>query len=163
MPPRPRSAISGTVCIWASCGPVLIVGRGAGSHRLIVVSHHSRVSVIVIDVPPAEHEREMEFWQAATGRALTRVDPHPEYHGTALPGGDTWLLVQRLGQGPARVHLDIHTDDLPAEVTRLEELGAQRVAQVHAWQVMRDPAGLPFCVVPDPPGTLSNSNAQRWD
>ena len=29
--------------------------------------------------------------------------------------------------------------------------------------LMRDPAGLPFCVVPDPPGTLTDANAQRWD
>jgi len=28
---------------------------------------------------------------------------------------------------------------------------------------MRDPAGLVFCVVPDPPGTLTEDNAQRWD
>jgi hypothetical protein len=29
--------------------------------------------------------------------------------------------------------------------------------------VMRDPAGLTFCIVPDPPGTLNDDNAQRWD
>jgi hypothetical protein len=121
------------------------------------------VSVIVIDVPPEDHDREMAFWQAATGRPLTRVDSHPEYHGTALPSGENWLLIQRLGQGPARMHLDIRTDDLPAEVARLEELGAQRVAQVHSWQVMLDPAGLPFCVVPERPGTLDDRNAQHWD
>jgi len=28
---------------------------------------------------------------------------------------------------------------------------------------MRDPAGLPFCVIPEPPGALNDSNAQRWD
>ena len=30
------------------------------------------------------------------------------------------------------------------------------------WQLL-DPAGLVFCVVPDPPGTLTEDNAQRWD
>jgi hypothetical protein len=62
-----------------------------------------------------------------------------------------------------RVHVDIRTDDLPAEVARLEKLGAERVQQVHSWQVMRDPAGLLFCVLPEPPGALDDSNAQRWD
>ena len=46
------------------------------------------------------------------------------------------------------MHLDIHTDDLDAEVARLEKLGAERVQQVHGWWVMRDPAGLLFCVLP---------------
>jgi hypothetical protein len=60
------------------------------------------------------------------------------------------------------VHLDIHTDNLDAEVERLESLGAQRVRQAAAWWVMRDPAGLPFCVITAPEGTLSEANAQRW-
>jgi len=29
--------------------------------------------------------------------------------------------------------------------------------------VLRDPAGLLFCVLPEPPGSLDDSNAQRWD
>jgi hypothetical protein len=31
------------------------------------------------------------------------------------------------------------------------------------WQLMRDPAGLVFCVIPEPPGELNDSNARRWD
>jgi hypothetical protein len=130
---------------------------------LNVVTHHSRLGAVVIDVPPEGHGQELAFWQAATGQPLARFGEHPEYHGGTLPGGDTSLLVQRLGDGPGRVHLDIVTDDLAAEVARLEGLGAQRVGQVHAWQVMRDPAGLTFCVVPQPPGTLDDTNAARWD
>lgn len=61
------------------------------------------------------------------------------------------------------VHIDIHTDDLPAEINRLENLGAERVQQAHSWQVMRDPAALLFCVIPEPPGALNDGNARRWD
>ncbi len=50
-------------------------------------------------------------------------------------------------QHPSRVHLDIETDDIPAEVARLERLGAQRVAAVHDWVVMQAPTGQRFCVV----------------
>jgi hypothetical protein len=39
---------------------------------------------------------------------------------------------------------------------------ARRVQRVRSWQVMRDPAGLLFCVLPDPPGTLHEGNAHRW-
>ena len=127
------------------------------------MAHYSRVTKIVIDVPAGEHDRELAFWGAATGVQLTRFERYPEYHGANLPGDGLGFLVQRLDGGQARVHLDIHTDDLEAEVARLEALGAERVRQVHAWWVMRDPAGLLFCVIPEPAGSFSDASAQRWD
>jgi len=127
------------------------------------MTHYSRLSKIVIDVPPAEHDRELAFWGAATGQQLPQGDHYPEYHGAVLRGQEFGLLIQRLGHGPGRVHLDIHTDDLAAEIARLEALGAERVERVHSWWILRDPAGLLFCVVPEPAGSLSDSNAQRWD
>ena len=127
------------------------------------MAHYSRLLKIVIDVPAADHDRELAFWSAATGESLTQFDRHPEYHGAALPGQEFWLLIQRLDDGPGRVHIDIHTDDLAAEVARLEKLGAERAGQAHSWQLMRDPAGLVFCVIPERPGELNDSNARRWD
>jgi Glyoxalase-like domain len=127
------------------------------------VPHYSKVSKVVIDVPEAAHDRELGFWQGAIGQAMTRFKRHPEYHGAELPGQGIGMLVQRLGEGESRVHLDIHTDDLDAEVARLERLGAERVREVNGWWVMRDPAGLLFCVIPDRPGSLDDGNAQRWE
>jgi hypothetical protein len=125
--------------------------------------HYSKLLKIVIDVPPAEHDRELAFWSAATGQPLAQFDRHPEYHGAALHGQDLWLLIQRLDEGQGRVHFDIHTDDPTAEMARLEKLGAELVQQAHSWWVMRDPAGLLFCIIPERPGTLNDSNAQCWD
>jgi Glyoxalase-like domain len=127
------------------------------------MSHYSRLSKIVIDVPPSEHDRELTFWNAAVGQQLTQGGSYPEYHGAMLYGQEIGLLIQRLGRGTSRVHLDIHTDDLAAEIARLEELGAERVEKVHTWWILRDPAGLLFCVVPEAAGSLNDSNAQRWD
>jgi|SRR5579859_4219161 len=127
------------------------------------MAHYSRLEKIVIDVPPADHDREVAFWSAAVGQPLKQGEYFPEYHGAALHGRDFGLLIQRLGQGPARVHLDIHTDDLAAEVARVEALGAERVEFFHSWWILRDPAGLLFCVVPDPDGSLNEDNARRWD
>jgi hypothetical protein len=127
------------------------------------MSHYSRLSKVVIDVPPAEHDRELAFWSAAVGQQLKQGSRYPEYHGAALHGQEFGLLVQRLGDGSGRLHLDIHTDDLAAEIARLEELGAERVQQIHSWWILRDPAGLLFCVVPEPAGSLNDSNAHRWD
>ena len=128
------------------------------------MAHRSRIDKIVIDLPEAGHDRALAFWRGATGGPSDRSSRYPEYHWMRLPGHDLAMLVQRVGDGTAaRVHLDIHTDDLDAEVARLEALGAERVRQVHGWWIMRDPAGLPFCVIPDEPGRLTDDNARRWD
>jgi hypothetical protein len=124
--------------------------------------HHSHIAKIVIDAPDSVHDTELAFWSGATGQALRRFERRPEYHGADLPGGFS-LLVQRLDAGGCRVHVDIHTDDLDAEVARLERLGATRVEQVDRWWVMRDPAGLPFCVIPAAVGSLDETNSHRWD
>ncbi|HEY3906349.1 MAG TPA: VOC family protein [Streptosporangiaceae bacterium] len=127
------------------------------------MTHYSRLQMIVIDAPDADHDRELAFWGAATGKPLTQVENFPSFHFGQLHGQEAWLLLQRLGEGPARMHVDFHTDDLEAEVARLERLGAQRVEKIEKWWLMRDPAGLMFCVVPEPPGGLNDTNAQRWD
>jgi hypothetical protein len=128
---------------------------------LVAVAHFSRLYKVVIDVPSGDYETEVSFWQEALGQPLSPL-PHPEYHGAELHAQDFCLLTQRLGEGTARVHLDIHTSDLDAEIARLERLGAQQVQRVHSWQVMRDPAGLLFCILQDRPGTLHDGNAHRW-
>ncbi|GGS78406.1 hypothetical protein GCM10010156_41380 [Planobispora rosea] len=128
------------------------------------MAHYSRLYTVVIDVPEADHDREVEFWQGAIGPALQANERYPEYHGALLHGQEFALMIQRLGEGESRVHVDIHTDDLEAEVTRLEKLGAERVQKANDhWWIMRDPAGLLFCVIPDAPGKLNDDNAQRWD
>lgn len=120
--------------------------------------------MVVIDVPGKDHAQGLAFWQAAIGQELTQIERHPEYHGALLPHQQQiGLLVQRLGEGPARIHLDFQTDDVDAEVARLEKLGAKREQAIHDWYVMRDPAGLLFCVVPLKAGSLDEGNAQRWE
>jgi hypothetical protein len=126
------------------------------------MSHYSRVLKVVIDAPPELHDQELAFWQGAVGQELPEVYS-AEYHGAFLRGSDLMLLTQRLSSGAPRVHLDIHTDDVDAEVARLEGLGAKRMQQVQTWWVMLDPAGLPFCVLPVSPGSLNDDNAQRWE
>lgn len=127
------------------------------------MTHYSRLCKLVIDVPQEAHGEELVFWQGATGLEMTQAQKYPEYHGTDLLGQDVGLLIQRIGGGQPRMHVDIHTDDLEAEISRLEALGARREFQAHEWWVMSDPAGLLFCVIPDEPGSLHDQNAHRWD
>lgn len=63
------------------------------------------------------------------------------------------LVFQRVGEptpGKARIHVDVHTDDLAAATGRALSLGATRGADVSehgmSWRVMRDPEGNPFCL-----------------
>ena len=130
--------------------------------QLSTMSHYSRVLKVVSDAPSGLHDQELAFWQGALGQQLPEVYS-AEYHGAILRGTDLMLLMQRLESGGPRVHLDIHTDDVDAEVARLERLGATRIQMVQTWWVMRDPAGLPFCVLPMSPGSLNDDNARLWD
>jgi hypothetical protein len=94
---------------------------------------------------------------------MVRAEKYPEYHLIDLPGQEVGLIIQRIGGSQPRMHVDIHTDDLDAEVARLEALGAKREFKAHEWWVMSDPAGLLFCVIPDVPGSLHDQNSHRWD
>lgn len=49
-----------------------------------------------------------------------------------------------------RVHLDLGTNEMEAEVRRLVALGADRVERIKDWTVMRDPEGNEFCVIQIP-------------
>ena len=51
------------------------------------------------------------------------------------------------GRASVAVHLDIESDDVAAEVARLERLGARRIAAVRTWVVMEAPTGHRFCVI----------------
>ena len=124
------------------------------------MTHYSRLARIVIDAPSETHDAEVTFWRAATGVPLQRYERFPAFHG-APPGPDCMgLLLQLLGDGPAGVHVDIHTNDRAAEVARLIGLGATVVDESQPWTILRDPAGLLFCVVPDE--TVNESNAHTW-
>ncbi len=62
----------------------------------------------------------------------------------------------------SRVHIDIETDDIVAEVARLTKLGATVVDRLPRWVVMQAPTGQRFCVVRvQRPGFQKNAN--RWE
>ena len=123
--------------------------------------HRSRLTAIAIDVPAAVHEDEAAFWSGALGHTLDPAEQGDAYV-TVAHGDGLEVFVQRVGDDAARYHLDIETDDVDAEVARLEALGATRVEQVRTWWIMRDPAGLLFCVV-RPQRDDFPAGAATWD
>jgi predicted enzyme related to lactoylglutathione lyase len=112
--------------------------------------HRILLSTIVIDASEDAVDETIAFWAAALG-ATAEPTPMPQYHvlGGASPANR--VVVQRTKSGRTGIHLDIHTDDLDAEVARLERNGASVVRSwadhPGSWVVMRDPAGTEFCVV----------------
>ena len=62
------------------------------------------------------------------------------------PADEISVQIQRVGH-ESRIHLDIETDDIAAEVARLEKLGATVDMRMERWVVMRAPTGQRFCVV----------------
>jgi predicted enzyme related to lactoylglutathione lyase len=110
--------------------------------------HRSKLAGFIIDCQTQNLRSSTQFWGAALGMAVR-----------ALPGeeGDIYMQLLDASHGlhvevqtvthPSRVHLDIETDDIEAEVRRLEKLGATRVEQIKSWWVMEAPTGHRFCVV----------------
>jgi predicted enzyme related to lactoylglutathione lyase len=110
--------------------------------------HRSRINGILIDCNTDDVDAAAHFWAEALGRP---VDPdHPgtrgNYRMLATPEGEISVQIQRV-EHESRIHLDIETDDIPAEVERLQKLGATIDTQMERWVVMRAPSGQRFCVV----------------
>ena len=125
--------------------------------------HRSRLAGFIIDCQTANLEAAADFWSKALGLPRRKQqDPQDstyiklQSHSMALN-----IEVQRVDH-PSRVHLDIETDDIDAEVRRLEALGAKRLKQIRTWWVMEAPTGHRFCVV-RPQGSTFAKEANRWD
>jgi predicted enzyme related to lactoylglutathione lyase len=127
------------------------------------MAHRSRLTAVLIDVPSADHDAETAFWSQALGHEGKRLDNHPEYayFGEVTPGME--FMVQATGDASPRVYIDIESDDVEAEVDRLKKLGAVEVERVHSWVVMRDPAGVAFCVVKVQVQDMFDQHATTWD
>ena len=125
--------------------------------------HRSRIGVVLVDHPEDHWDRGLAFWAGVQGVAPEPEEAAPEF-ATLGRIGSVSLAAQRTAAGtPARVHLDIETDDVPAEVARVLGLGATLVEQREEHAILRDPAGVVFCVVPVQTGADFERDAQAWD
>ena len=127
--------------------------------------HRSRLSILLLDLPPEHHAAGRDFWSGATGRPAAPDATDEQWSSLGSFAGGWHVEVQRTGAGtPPRWHVDIESDDVEAEVTRLEALGATRhryVEDGRFWQLL-DPAGLVFCVVGIQTGEEFEKYAVTW-
>ena len=124
--------------------------------------HKSKLAGFIIDCRTADLQAAAMFWSRALGMEVRQ-----------LPGeeGDKYVRLMDAQHGlhvevqsvshPSRVHLDIETDDIEAEVARLEGLGAKEVERVQTWCVMEAPTGQRFCVVRKSAANF-DAIANRW-
>ena len=124
--------------------------------------HKSRLSGFIIDCETGDLAEAARFWSGARGMPLGEVSGASNNYIQLHDAQRNLHVEVQAVTHESRVHLDIESDDIEAEVKRLEALGAKRIKQVHSWWVMQAPTGQRFCVVrPQDPGFASNSN--RWD
>lgn len=124
--------------------------------------HKSRLAGFIIDCNTSDLAGAATFWGAALGLAVTsEADDDPGYRHLENGPGGLHIEVQQVSH-ESRVHLDIESDDIEAEVRRLEALGAKRVIAIKRWVVMQAPTGQRFCVV-RPQSPEFETQANTWD
>jgi hypothetical protein len=124
--------------------------------------HKSKLAGFIIDCQTDDLAGAADFWSRALGmeaRALP-AEEGGKYMQLVDPSSELHIEVQLVSH-PSRVHLDIETDDIEAEVRRLEALGARRVRKIQTWWVLEAPTGQRFCVVRKSSPHF-NEKAREW-
>lgn len=122
--------------------PALPIEQNPGRVKM----HRSRLGNIVIDCRTDDLLVEARFWSAALAFPIPDdADPEGRYIQLVTPPDEVQVIIQRVAH-ESRAHLDVETDAIEAEVTRLEGLGARVESRKEQWVVMQAPSGHFFCV-----------------
>ncbi|WP_259782865.1 VOC family protein [Aestuariispira ectoiniformans] len=122
--------------------------------------HKSRLGSFIIDCKSQDLDEAARFWGQALGYEVKRHPGDDRYAELKTASGEPTMEVQIVNHD-SRIHLDIETDDIAAEVSRLEKLGAKRIEDFPRWVVMEAPTGQRFCVV-NPQRADFEENAKTW-
>lgn len=109
-------------------------------------------TTVLLDLAADDHAGGQAFWAAVTGYEVSAPRGEDgEFTTLVPPHGDDVLKVQRRGEGPSRLHLDLHVADPAAAADRAVLLGARIVVRHElGYVVLTSPAGIPFCFVTHP-------------
>ena len=123
--------------------------------------HRSRLAGYIIDCQTDNLEEAADFWSAALGYKRQGKPENDLYQPLETPDGEPYLEVQVVDHA-SRIHLDIESDDIEAEVDRIEALGARRIEEIKTWVVMEAPTGQRFCVINRGHKNFDET-ANRWE
>jgi len=152
---RLRDMLLPAVPLYKRAGPDL-----EGGEREEDDVHRSKLSTFIIDCQGGDLDVAAAFWSRALGRAARPMPGEDNYRELQSRPEEPILALQQVAH-PPRIHLDIESDDLDAEVKRLEALGAKRIAFVKRWWVMEAPTGHRFCIVNPQRGPIG-SDGNEW-
>jgi predicted enzyme related to lactoylglutathione lyase len=114
------------------------------------MKHKSKLAGFIIDCKDADLQTAADFWGAALQLPVLDYDEAGEGKYARLDGSSLGLHIEvQKVEHESRVHLDIESNDLEAEATRLKKLGASEISRPHhgRWIVMQAPTGQRFCIV----------------
>src|SRR5258708_28210686 len=96
--------------------------------------HHSRLCAVLIDCRTSDLDEAARFWGEALGRAVDSNHPSSRgnYRMLETPPDEPIVEIQRVDH-ESRVHIDIESDDIAAEVARLTKRGAKGVDRLERW------------------------------
>ena len=125
--------------------------------------HKSRLGALIIDCRTQDLRKSAKFWSEALGLAAEspQAQKNPNYIKLETRSEEPQVLLQQVDH-PSRVHLDIETDNVSAEVKRLESLGATVIDELERWTVMEAPSGHRFCVINAVRADFQQ-HANRWE
>ncbi len=110
--------------------------------------HKSKLAGFIIDCQTDDLPTASAFWAGALGLLRRGLDGSEGENYVRLMDTQHGLHLEvQAVTHESRIHMDIETDDIEAEVQRLEALGAKRFKQYPRWWVMEAPTGQRFCVV----------------
>ncbi|MEE3126989.1 MAG: VOC family protein [Actinomycetota bacterium] len=118
--------------------------------------HSSLVDQVCLDISPDRFEEEVAFWAALTGWERGSSAVSVSFVPLVRPAGQPLRVLLQRTDDPrphTGAHLDLATTDRAAEAERHVALGAVVVASYPVWTVLRDPAGLAYCLTDRDPGT----------
>jgi hypothetical protein len=116
-------------------------------------THRSVADQLTIDIAHDAWDREKTFWSRLTGWAVTQSRRGEFARLHTPPSLPVRVLLQRRDEGGTSSHLDIATDDRPAEVERLVGLGATTMGHGPTWTVLTGPGDSVLCVTDRDPAT----------
>jgi Glyoxalase-like domain len=107
---------------------------------------------VFLDFPAGQFDAGTAFWQEVTGYGRSPArGPDGQFATLLPPGGDAYLRVQRLRDGPGGCHLDLHVDtaaeSLAAAAGRARAAGARTGHAEEGLIIATSPGGFPFCLV----------------
>ncbi|CAN5836399.1 hypothetical protein BH23ACT11_BH23ACT11_27360 [soil metagenome] len=122
--------------------------------------HRSRLGALIVDCRTDGLDDAAEFWGRALGYLARKTD---DENYVLLESGPNELQIEvQKVDHPSRVHIDIESHDIEAEVRRLEKLGAKPLEKVKSWWVMEAPTGQRFCVI-EPQRSEFVNEANVWE